>query len=71
MCCDMLGLVRIFQWGVGGGGGGGAMPAGESRKKYLAAINSQPSALKVVFSLFCRSCCNNMFSIETVDDYFI
>lgn len=21
MCCDILGLVRIFQWGVAGGGG--------------------------------------------------
>ena len=22
MCCDILGLVRIFQWGVAWGGGG-------------------------------------------------
>ena len=75
MCCDILGLVRIFQRGVAGGGGGGgggrAMPAVVSREKYLGAINSQPSVLKLVFSLFCRSFCKNMFSIETVDDYFI
>ena len=54
-----------------GGGGGRAMPAVVSRKRYLGAINSQPSVLKLVFSLFCRSFCKNMFSIETVDDYFI
>ena len=75
MCCDILGLVRIFQWGVAGGGGGRgggrAMPAVVSREKYLGAINSQPSVLKLVFSLFCRSFCKNMFSIETVNDYFI
>ena len=43
MCCDILGLVRIFQWGVAGGGGvvggGRAMPAVVSREKYLGAIN--------------------------------
>ena len=52
MCCDILGLVRIFQWGVAGGGGGRggrAMPAVVSRKRYLGAINSQPSVLKLVF----------------------
>ena len=54
-----------------GGGGGGAMPAVVSRKRYLGAINSQPSALKLDYSLFCRSFCKNMYSIETVDDYFI
>ena len=61
------------EWHGGGGGGGGgrAMPAVVSRKRYLGAINSQPSVLKLVFSLFCRSFCKNMFSIETVDDYFI
>ena len=47
------------------------MPAVVSRKRYLGAINSQPSVLKLVFSLFCRSFCKNMFSVETVDDYFI
>ena len=53
------------------GGGGIAMPAVVSREKDLGTINSQPSVLKLVFSLFCRSFCKNMFSIETVDDYFI
>ena len=57
-------------WG-GRGGGGRAMPAVVSIEKNLGAINSQPSVLKLVFSLFCRSFCKNMFSIETVNDYFI
>lgn len=35
-----------------GRGGGGAMPAVVSRKRYLGAINSPPSALKLVFLCF-------------------
>lgn len=35
-----------------GGGGCGAMPAVVSRKRYLGAINSPPSALKLVFLCF-------------------
>lgn len=35
-----------------GEGGGGAMPAVVSRKRYLGAINSPPSALKLVFLCF-------------------
>ena len=55
MCCDILDLLRILQWGVG---------------EELCQRQYQEKDT-LVFSLFCKSCCTNMFSIETVDNNII
>ena len=57
--------------GMGRGGGGGSHASSGIKKKIPWSNQFTTKCFEASFSLFCRSFCKNMFSIETVDDYFI
>ena len=56
---------------MGMGRGGGSHASSGIKKKIPWSNQFTTKCFEASFSLFCRSFCKNMFSIETVDDYFI